>query len=131
MFYATEGTARAVLAALKGEEPTMPLGSGGYATEGTLRELAEAIGDAGGGGTELPDGEDGQVLKWSNGAWNPGIDNNTTYSSMSSAEAKAGVGRRSRVITAGLLATEIDRRVAAVVGPLEARVEALESEHEP
>lgn len=130
MGYATEGTARAVLAALKGEEPTMPLGSGGYATEGTLRELAEAIGD-GGGGTSLPDGANGQVLKWSDGAWNPGTDNNTTYSSMSAAEAEAGTATTGRAITAAVLAAEIDRRVAAVVGPLEARVEALEPDPEP
>lgn len=116
MSYATEGTARAVLAALNGEEAPMPLGSGGYATEGTLRELAEAIGD-GGGGTELPDGTDGQVLKWSDGAWNPGTDANTTYAALSAADAEAGTATAARTISAKVLADEIDRRIAAALEP--------------
>lgn len=118
MGYATEGTARAALAAAGGPASTLPIGSGGFATEGTLRALIGALGSLG-GGTELPDGTDGQVLKWSGGAWKPGADANTTYSAMTAADAEAGTATAARVVSAKVLADEIDRRVAAAIAAMQ------------
>lgn len=114
MGYATEGTARAALAAAGGPESAMPVGTGGFASEGTLRALVEATGE-GGGGTVIPDGTDGQVLKWSNGAWRPGTDENTTYPVLSAADAAAGTATAARAVSAKVLADEIDRRIAAAL----------------
>ena len=116
MSYATEGTVRTALAALTGGTSDMEPGTGGYATEGTLRTLADALGE-GGGGTELPNGTNGQVLKWSDGAWNPGADANTTYQALSAADAEAGTATAARTISAKVLADEIDRRIAAALAP--------------
>lgn len=121
MGYATEGTARAALAALTGGTSDMEPGQGGYATEGTLRALAEALeGGGSGGGSELPDGTtNGQVLKWNAtaGEWEPGTDTNTTYAQLTAADAEAGTATAARSISAKVLADEIDRRIAAALAP--------------
>lgn len=118
MGYATEGTARAALEAAGGPAADMAVGTGGYVTEGTLRALIDVLGSSG-GGTELPDGTDGQVIKWSGGAWKPGADANTTYSAMSAADAEAGTATAARVVSAKVLADEIDRRVAAAIAAMQ------------
>ena len=115
MGYATEGTARAALAAAGGPESDRPLGTGGgFATEATLRALVDATSE-GGGGTVIPDGTDGQVLKWSNGAWRPGADANTTYPALTAADAAAGTATAAATVSAKVLADEIDRRIAAAL----------------
>lgn len=110
-------------------DPTQPLG---YRTVDVTEETPLPVTGAG-GGADIPEerlvpegGTVGQVVKAdADGLPVWGTDENTTYTAMSAGAAETGTDTTARVISAQVLANEMDRRIAAALAPLQLQIADL------
>lgn len=87
----------------------------------TQAEARTAIG----AGQPLPAGGTASTYLKGDNTW--GTPANTTYTALTAAQAQTGTATTQQTISAKVLADEIERRVAAIIAPLEARVATLEA----
>lgn len=87
----------------------------------TQAEARTAIG----AGQPLPAGGTASTYLKGDNTW--GTPANTTYTVLTAAQAQTGTATTQQTISAKVLADEIERRVAAIIAPLEARVATLEA----